>query len=158
VYQSVLQDGLILFFRTPFSVLPITFDSDVQMSCSLMIWKANRMTYKYVSNIHRTFASLSRESITTIRKMASRNSWKNSGVIQRSDQKFMHFWAVTLVWHYETCSSPSSDSMLPHGKQLPETTVKIWERSNGRIKSYNPFELLLWSGETRPLLHWVEIL
>ena len=34
------------------NVLPITFDSDFQMSCSLMIWKDNRMVYKYVSNSH----------------------------------------------------------------------------------------------------------
>ena len=52
VHQSVLQAGLIWFFRTPFGVLPITFDSDFQMSFSLMIWKSNRMTYKYVSNSH----------------------------------------------------------------------------------------------------------
>lgn len=52
VHQSVLQAGLIWFSRTPFGVLPITFDSDVQTSCSLMIWKANRMAYKYVSNSH----------------------------------------------------------------------------------------------------------
>jgi hypothetical protein len=52
VHQSVLQAGLIWFFRTPFGVLPITFDSDFQMSFSLMIWKYNRMTYKYVSNSH----------------------------------------------------------------------------------------------------------
>ena len=52
VHQSVLQAGLIWFSRTPFGVLSITFDSDVQMSCSLMIWKANRMAYKYVSNSH----------------------------------------------------------------------------------------------------------
>lgn len=52
VHQSVLQAGLIWFSRTPFGVLPITFDSDVQMSCSLMIWKANRMAYKNVYNSH----------------------------------------------------------------------------------------------------------
>jgi len=52
MHQSVLQAGLIWFSRTPFDVLPITFDSDVQRSCSLMIWKANQMTYKYVSNSH----------------------------------------------------------------------------------------------------------
>ena len=38
--------------RTPFHVVAITFDSDIQMSCSLMIWKSNRMAYKYVSNSH----------------------------------------------------------------------------------------------------------
>jgi hypothetical protein len=52
VHQSVLQADLIWFSRTPFGVLPITFDLDVKMSCSLMIWKSNRMGYKYVSNSH----------------------------------------------------------------------------------------------------------
>ena len=41
-----------LIFQNTFGVLPITFDSDVQMSCYLMIWKVNRMAYKYVSNRH----------------------------------------------------------------------------------------------------------
>jgi len=36
--------------RTPFGVVAITFESENQMSCSLMIWKANRISYKYVSN------------------------------------------------------------------------------------------------------------
>jgi len=52
VHQSVLQAGLIWFSRTPFGVLPTTFDSDVQMICSLMLWKDSRMAYKYVSNSH----------------------------------------------------------------------------------------------------------
>jgi hypothetical protein len=36
--------------RTPFGVVAITFESENQMSCSLMIWKDNRISYKYVSN------------------------------------------------------------------------------------------------------------
>ena len=43
------------------------------------------------------------------------------------------------------------------GKRPPETTVKLWARSNGRIKSYDPFELLYRSGETRPPLQRVGI-
>ena len=38
--------------RTPFGVVAITFDSEIQMSCSLMIWKSNRVAYKYISNSH----------------------------------------------------------------------------------------------------------
>jgi len=91
----------------------------------------------------RTFASQRRDFIATKRKKASRNSCKNLSTIQRSDKKLRRFWAVTVVWHDETCSSPSSDSMLQQGKQPPETTVKIWARSNDQIKHYSPFELLL---------------
>jgi hypothetical protein len=35
--------------------------------------------------------------------------------------------------------------MLLHGKQPTETPLKILARSNGRIKSYGPFEPVLWS-------------
>jgi hypothetical protein len=38
--------------RTPFGVVAITFDSNIQMSCFLMIWKANKIAYTYVSNSH----------------------------------------------------------------------------------------------------------
>jgi hypothetical protein len=34
-------------------------------------------------------------------------------------------------------------------KQPPKTHVKIWARSNGRIKSYGPLEPVLYSGPTR---------
>jgi hypothetical protein len=39
-----------------------------------------------------------------------------------------------------------------------KTTVKLWARSNGQIKSYVPFQLLFRSGATRPPLQRVEIL
>jgi hypothetical protein len=38
---------------------------------------------------------------------------------------------------------------LLQGKHLPETLVKIWARSNDQIKSYGPFELLVWSSVTK---------
>jgi len=43
------------------------------------------------------------------------------------------------------------------GKRPPETTVKHSWRSNGRIKSYGPFQLLFRSGATRPHIHRVGI-
>jgi hypothetical protein len=50
---------------------------------------------------------------------------------------------------------------LLHGKQPLETSMKIWTRSNYRIKSYEHFELLFWSSITKshfrpkpvPLVH-----
>ena len=43
------------------------------------------------------------------------------------------------------------------GKWPAETTVKLSWRSNGRIKSYGPFQLLFRSGATRPPIHRVGI-
>jgi hypothetical protein len=40
-----------------------------------------------------------------------------------------------LLWHDETCTSPSSASIATKGKQPPKTTIKLWARSNGRIKT-----------------------
>jgi hypothetical protein len=43
--------------------------------------------------------------------------------------------------------------MIPHqlyGNGHPETQVKFWSRSNGRVKSYGPFEPLLLPGATGP--------
>jgi hypothetical protein len=45
----------------------------------------------------------------------------------------------------QTSSACSSDSMLLQGKQPTETRLKLWVRSNGRIKSYGPFQQVLWS-------------
>jgi hypothetical protein len=50
--------------------------------------------------------------------------------------------------------------VIPHllqGKQHPETLLKIWARSNGRIKNSGPSESVLWSGATRPPPHRVAI-
>jgi hypothetical protein len=42
-------------------------------------------------------------------------------------------------------------------KGPPETPVKFWSRSDGRIKSYRPFEPLLLPAATRPPAHPVSI-
>jgi hypothetical protein len=83
----------------------------------------------------RTFASQSRDCIATTRKMAYTNSCKNSGVIHRSDKTLRRFWAVMLIRLDETSSYRVAIPFLPQGKQLPETTVKIWARSHGQIKT-----------------------
>jgi len=44
-----------------------------------------------------------------------------------------------------TSSAWRSDSMLLQGKQLMETPLKFWAWYNSRIKSYRPFEAVLWS-------------
>ena len=44
-----------------------------------------------------------------------------------------------------TQSTWSRDSMLLQGKQSTETPLNIWARSNGRNKSYRPFDPVLWS-------------
>jgi hypothetical protein len=53
--------------------------------------------------------------------------------------------------------SLSSDFITIQGKQPPETPEKIWEQSNGRIKSYGSFESLLWFGMTTSPFHRVVI-
>jgi hypothetical protein len=42
-------------------------------------------------------------------------------------------------------SACSSDSMLLQGKQPTETPLKLLARSNGRIKSYRPVQLVFWT-------------
>jgi len=49
--------------------------------------------------------------MATTRKTASRNYCKNWSTIQRSDQKLRRFWTLTVIWHDDTSSSPSSDSI-----------------------------------------------
>jgi hypothetical protein len=46
----------------------------------------------------------------------------------------------TPQWTSSTCSSYS---LLVHGKQPTESPIKIWARSNSRLKSYGPSELVL---------------
>ena len=44
------------------------------------------------------------------------------------------------------------------GKRAPETIVKFWARSNGRIKSYGPFQLLFnWRDNTSSYTSWDSI-
>jgi hypothetical protein len=85
----------------------------------------------------------------TPRKRAFENSFKNLAAIQRSDQKLYTFSAGTLVASVvrpeRTSSAWSRDSTLLQGKEPPETPLKIWAQYNGRIKSYRPFQLVLWS-------------
>jgi hypothetical protein len=97
-----------------------------------------------------TSASPSSDSTYTPRKTASGNSCKNLRAIQRSDQKLLPFRTGTLVLSDETSASPSSASNLLQGKRRQETAVNICGRSNGRIKSYGPFEHVHCSGAQRP--------
>jgi hypothetical protein len=114
-----------------------------------------------------TSAAPSSDLTSTPRKTASGNSCKNLREIHRSDQKLYPYRTSTLVWSDDTSAAPSSGSTStprktadelvlwsaastppPHqvaipkvllGKHHPKTPVKIWGRSNGRIKSYGPF-------------------
>ena len=52
---------------------------------------------------------------------------------------------ASVVQPEQTSSAWSRDSTLLQGKQPTETPLKIWVRSNGRIKTYGPFQLVLWS-------------
>jgi len=91
------------------------------------------------------------------RKTASGNYCKTLSAIQRSDQRLWPFSAVIPVWRAKTSSSTSRDSMGSTRKRTPETTVKHWARSNGRIKSYGPFQLLFRSGAKKPPIQGVGI-
>jgi len=90
-------------------------------------------------------------------KTASGNYCKTLSGIQRSDQKLWPFSAVIPVWSDKTSYSLSRHSIRNTRKRPPETTVKLWARSNGRIKSYGPFQLLFRSRATRPPIHRVGI-
>jgi hypothetical protein len=104
-----------------------------------------------------TASSTSRDSIGTTRKTASGNYCRTLSVIQREDQNLWPFSAVIPVWRDKTFSSTSKDSIDTTTKTPPETTVKFSAQSNGRIKCYGPFELLLRSGATIPPLQQVGI-
>jgi hypothetical protein len=71
--------------------------------------------------------------------MVSRNSCKNSGVIQRSDQKLRCFWGVTVVWHDETCSSPSSASIVRARKTASGNCCKRLSTIQRSDKKLEPF-------------------
>jgi len=77
--------------------------------------------------------------------------------IQRSDQKLWPFRTGTLVSSDDTSASSSSDSTSTTRKTASRNSCKIWGRSNGRIKSYGPFEPVLWSRATIPPHHRVAI-
>jgi hypothetical protein len=74
-------------------------------------------------------------------------------VIQRSDQKLGSFRTGTLVSCGETSTSPSTDSTSTPRKTASGNSSKILRVIHDRIKSYGPFEQVLWCGETRPPLH-----
>jgi len=77
-------------------------------------------------------------------------------VIQRSDQKLWAFSAIP-VWRNKTSSWTSRDSIGTTRKTASWNSCKIWARSNGRIKSYGPFQLLFRYGAPRPPLQRVGI-
>ena len=62
-----------------------------------------------------------------------------------------------LVWSSETSALPSSDSTSTPRKPASGNSCKILMAINDRIKSYGPFEPVLWYGATRPPLHRVAI-
>jgi hypothetical protein len=55
----------------------------------------------------------------------------------------------THVWHHQTSSSPSIDSTSTIWKRASRNSCKILVTIQRRIKSYGPFEPLLWPGATR---------
>ena len=65
------------------------------------------------------------------------------------DQKLWTFSAGTAVGSAvrpeRTSSVWSRDSTILQGKQPTKTPLKFWARFIGRIKSYRPFEPVLWS-------------
>jgi len=101
----------------------------------------------------KTSYSSSRNSIGNTRKAAFENYCKTLSAIQRSDQKLWPYSTVIPVWSDKTSYSSSRNSIGNTRKTASETTVKLSWRSNGRIKSYGPIQLLFRSGATRPPLH-----
>ena len=102
-------------------------------------------------------SSPSGDSTSTPRKTASGNSSKILSVIQRSDQKLWRFRTGTLVSSDETSPSPSGDSTSTPRKTASGNSCKKLRTSNGRIKSYGPFEPALWSRATTRPPHRVAI-
>jgi len=105
----------------------------------------------------KTSYSSSRDSIGNTRKTASGNYCKTFMAIQRSDQKVWPFSIFIPVWTDKTSYSSSRDSIGNTRKTAPETSVILSWRSNGRIKSYGPFQLLFRSRPIRPHIHRVGI-
>jgi len=76
----------------------------------------------------------------TLRKIFSRNSCKNLSTIQWSDQELWTSWAGTLCRPDQTPTGLMAISLRRQGNKPIGTPVKIWGRSNDRIKSYEPLE------------------
>jgi len=74
-----------------------------------------------------------------------------------SDQKLGSFRRGTLVCSGEYSASPRSDSTSTPRKPASGNSCKNLMAINGRIKSYGPFDPVLWYGATRPPLHRVAI-
>jgi hypothetical protein len=99
---------------------------------------------------YKTSSSPSRHSIGTSRNTGSGNYCKTLSAIQRSDQKLWPFSAVIPVWRDKTYSSRSRESIGYFNENRLRKLLQNFERDHGRIKSYGPFQLLFWSGATRP--------
>jgi hypothetical protein len=90
-----------------------------------------------------TSSSPSIDSTSTPWKRASGNSCKILIAITVRSNVMALF--KPLIWSSATRPRPHRES-IPHpllGKQPPKTPVKVWSRSNGRIKSYGCFEPFL---------------
>jgi hypothetical protein len=101
----------------------------------------------YSCLVDQTSSSPSRHSVDTPRKKGSGNPCKNLSATLRSDQKLSPLWADTQCWPTRRTRHLEAIPYLPQGKQPLEIPVKIWERSNGRIKSYGPFDSILKVGD-----------
>src|SRR4030065_693930 len=92
------------------------------------------------------------------RKRASGNSSKIWIAIQRSDQKL---WPLTnrysCLARRDFLHTENRFHIHYMEEGHPETPVKFRSRSNGRIKSYGPYEPLLFPGATRVPPHRVSI-
>ena len=97
----------------------------------------------YSSLGDQTSSSPSSDSIATPRETTSRNWCKDLSVIQQSDQNLWPFWAVTQVWPTTAPRHLITIPSLPQAKGLTDTSLKLSAWSNGWIKSYRHFELLL---------------
>jgi hypothetical protein len=102
---------------------------------------------RYSSSPDQTSSSLSSHSIAIPMKLASGNPFKSLSTIQRSGQKLLPFWADTQVRPTRHPRHRVAIPQLPQAKHPLETPVRIWARSNCRIKSYDPFELILKAGD-----------
>ena len=83
-------------------------------------------------------------------KMASRISCKNSEVIQLSNEKLRCFRTVTVVWHDDTSSSPSSDSMATTRKTASRNYCKNLSTIQRSDQKLEPFRAvtLVWRDRT----------
>ena len=118
--------------------------SAIQLS-DLKLWR-----FWAIIAVDKTSSSTSRDYIGNIRKSVCENYCKILSAIKRSDQKLWPFSVVIPVWRDKSCSSTRRDSIGNTRKMASKTTVKLWARSNGQIKSYGPLQLLFQYGATRP--------